>query len=764
MAGQKGRAAAVALLLATALLGGLAAAANAAPAGPPEAAELPSCAEGPERVGKEVLGTPCDDTIVAPPSVTAVYGGPGNDVIRGSVTTSQSGSPETGLHLEVGSQTFDGGPGNDVVYGDRGNDRLRGNGGNDRLYGGIGDDTLEGGEGDDLLSGGFGADTIDGQSGNDYVRGDATIDHIFDTGGGFDTLSFATGATPGFTAESNPTGASGFPGPNGERGVWLKLNEGGNNALDGEPSLGGGNDEVQPGVFERIIGTPFSDYIVGSTAAEEIWGGGGADVIKGGGGPDQLHGGGEGDFIEATPEASIDGEGGSDNCVGTVGKANCEGTAAAVNTRNPSLVSVGETTAAPGLTQVYLVGSTAADNVDVSYGGSGSVELTLSGSSFDTSLSEPGRCTISPGSASCPVSGLLDAIVLAGMGGNDSIGASVPDGVGVVEFGGAGADTLNGTDSEDVLVDGEGASADQLHAGFGDDALTHNGGADLLDGGPGSDLFLSVSICDGETIDGGEERVAPPITDRDNASWARLGAIGVDARLDQRLVGEVGAGEQPTCPGGSFDHLSRIEDLEGSSQSDVLYGDEGANQLLGHKGEDTYYALGGNDSILANSGSRDRVIDCGPGLDQAIIDFASVGDPAPIECELVREGAPEEFNELPLLTEPPRTPPPPPPPPDREPPRTKLLRHPPKLLRVGRAHRRLVAFRFTASEQPTFECKIDRKPYVGCRSPRRYRVGVGAHVFRLFATDATGNRDRTPALFKFKVVSTQRHRAAHRHR
>ena len=40
--------------------------------------------------------------------------------------------PETGLHLEVGSQTFEGGPGNDIVYGDRGNDTLRGNGGNDR--------------------------------------------------------------------------------------------------------------------------------------------------------------------------------------------------------------------------------------------------------------------------------------------------------------------------------------------------------------------------------------------------------------------------------------------------------------------------------------------------------------------------------------------------------------------------------------------------------------------------------------------------------
>ena len=744
------------LLLVTALLGASAGGASAAPADAPEAAALPSCAEGPERVGAEVLGTPCDDTIVAPPSVTAVYGGPGDDVIRGSVTTAQSGSPETGLHLEVGSQTFEGGAGNDIVYGDRGNDRLRGNAGNDRLYGGIGDDALEGGEGDDLLSGGFGADTIDGQSGNDYVRGDATIDHVFDSGGGFDTLSFATGVSPGFTAASNPTGASGFPGPAEERGVWLKLNEGGNNAIDGEPSLGGGNDEVQPGVFERIIGTPFSDYIVGSAAGEEIWGGGGADVIKGGGGADSLHGGGEGDFIEALGnEATIDGEGGTDNCTGTVSTTSCAGTAAAVNNRNSNLVSVGETTGAPGLTQVYLVGSGNNDNLSVTYGGSGNVEFALSpGASFDTSLAEPGRCAISANSASCAVSGLLDAIVLAGMGGNDTLTANVPDGVGVIELGGAGGDTLNGTISEDVLVDGEGASTDILNAEPGDDALTHNGGPDFLDGGVGSDLFLSVSICDGETISGG----AVGANDRDNASWARFGGA-VDARIDQSRVGEVGAGDEPTCPPGrSFDALSGIEDLEGSNGSDVLYGDEGSNQLLGHKGEDTYHARGGNDNLLANSGTRDRVIDCGPGLDQAIIDFASIGDPAPIECELVREGAAEEFNELPLLTSPP--PPPPPPPPDRKAPKTKLLRHPPARLRVAPGHRKLVAFRFNASEKSSFQCKLDRKPYAPCRSPRMYKVAVGAHAFRLFATDAAGNRDRTPALFKFKVVAIKRHHPA----
>src|SRR5882757_8627940 len=167
MAAYPGRAApALALVAAFALaLAGTAAAA-------PAPSEMPSCAEGPERVGDEVLGTPCDDHIVAPASVAAVYGGAGDDVIVGANSApvaASTGDPTTGLHLEVGSQTFEGGTGNDVVYGDRGNDTLRGNAGNDRLYGGIGDDVLEGGEGDDLLAGGFGDDKIDGEAGNDYV-------------------------------------------------------------------------------------------------------------------------------------------------------------------------------------------------------------------------------------------------------------------------------------------------------------------------------------------------------------------------------------------------------------------------------------------------------------------------------------------------------------------------------------------------------------------------------------------------------------------
>jgi Ca2+-binding RTX toxin-like protein len=758
----------------------------------PEPAEMttPSCAEGPEREGEVIVGTPCADHIVVPPAVTYVDGGPGDDLIEGSLTTATSTvavaasrSCEVECHLEVGSQTFEGGPGDDIVYGDRGNDILRGDAGDDRLYGGIGDDRLEGGPGNDWLSGGFGSDTIDGQEGDDFVRGDGTIDHIFDTGGGYDTLSFATGVTPGFGAGKAPT-VPGFPkGAEGERGVVVNLGLGGQDADDGVAASGGGVDEVQPGAFKRIVGSPFSDWIVGTGASEEIIGGGGADVVQGGGGADVLRGGADGDYLEGLPGSAMYGESGSepskdkvDFCTGGGAEVGCGSSTAAVVPRATGEVSVGEVAAGSGSVDIYLVGSTGADGVTVAYTET-AVEFALSGTSFDTSEADASGCLVSATHAICPFAAptapnvpALDALLLAGMAGDDTIATvGFPPGASVVEIGGAGADTLSGGQSEDVLVDGPPgeASADALHAGSGDDALLHDGGADLLDGGEGSDLFLSVSICDGETIDGG----SPLANDRDNASWAKNGALGVDARLDLGVVGEVGPDEAPVCASGSFDHLTGIEDLEGSTGSDVLYGDGRDNQLLGHQGEDTYRALGGNDTILANAGTRDRAIDCGDGEDTAVIDLAPIGDPAPIGCERVREGTPNEFETeieqpvpAPVTVPTPSTTPPPSvkmPKRDRTPPRTRIVRRPAKLVRVAPRRAAPVTFRFAADERSRFECKLDARPCRRCRSPLRAHLRPGRHAFRVFAVDAAGNRDRTPARFRFHVA-VLRHHGPHR--
>jgi Ca2+-binding RTX toxin-like protein len=678
----------------------------------------PTCAEGPTRVGDTTYGTPCADLIVAPASVEDVKGGGGDDTIVAGPITAAASCP-SGCHLGVGSQTFEGGEGNDVVYGERGNDILLGGPGNDQLFGGIGDDLLQGGPGEDRLAGGFGADSIDGEEGDDYVRGDSTIDRIFDTGGGTDTLSFSTGVTPGF---GDAVPVAGFPPKDGERGLMLELGATGQNADNGVAPNGGGVDEVEVGAFERIVGTPFSDYILGTGTGEAIYGGGGADALIGNGGADTLVGGADGDNVDA----------------------------GGVDPRDPSKVSVGFMTpsGATGYAQLYLVGSSGNDAVTATYGSTGVAFHLSPGTSFDSESHE--GCTVTANDATCPFGEPLDSVLIAGMNGNDSIVASgFPTSTAVFELGGEGLDSLTGGDWEDVLVDGPGEGKDVLNALGGDDALTHNGGADELLGGDGNDLFLSNSVCDEERIRGG--------AGRDNSSWARFGE-GVEANLASGAAGRPGGGEAPVCGGEPLDSLAEVEDLEGSSSKtsgDVLYGDGGPNQLLGHPGPDAYFAGAGEDSVLANSADADLVIDCGPDNDSALIDLPQYGDPAPVECESVAEGEPNNFRTVTQLPPPPLAEPAPPPPVkpprDRQPPQTRLAAHPRALLLTPGKWRQ-VAFRFASSEAGSrFRCKLDRKPYRGCVSPRRYRVKAGRHAFRVFAIDPAGNRDRTPVLFRFRV-------------
>jgi hypothetical protein len=324
----------------------------------------------------------------------------------------------------------------------------------------------------------------------------------------------------------------------------------------------------------------------------------------------------------------------------------------------------------------------------------------------------------------------------------------------VVILGNDGGDTLNGGDTEDAIVDGPGN--DSTNAAGGDDATPNNAGVDNLDAGAGDDLFVDDSACEGDMLDGGGGV--------DNANWAqfdlpvvldlaaqRAGLRGPSGELD--CVGS-GEGSVPTT-------LEGLEDIEGTSLDDVLIGDAAGNQLLGRPGADTYRAADGNDSILANSGDSDPVIDCGEGFDTAQIDIptASYQDAAPSGCEAIHERPPNSFRppDTPPNPNPP-TPegegPKPPPPPqarDTTPPVTGIRHRPRRILEVAHLPRR-VAFTFRSEAGARFSCKLDGRGFAPCGSPRGYRVGRGRHVFRVFAIDEAGNRDRSPALFAFRVM------------
>ena len=89
-----------------------------------------------------------------------------------------------------------------------------------------------------------------------------------------------------------------------------------------------------------------------------------------------------------------------------------------------------------------------------------------------------------------------------------------------------------------------------------------------------------------------------------------------------------------------------------------------------------------------------------------------------------------------------------PPPPDTDPPQTAITKSPPK-----RSTRSWAKFRFISDESGSaFFCKLDRRPFRLCRSPRTYRhLRPGRHTFRVKAVDAAGNADPTSAKRRFAI-------------
>ncbi len=64
-----------------------------------------------------------------------------------------------------------------------------------------------------------------------------------------------------------------------------------------------------------------------------------------------------------------------------------------------------------------------------------------------------------------------------------------------------------------------------------------------------------------------------------------------------------------------------------------------------------------------------------------------------------------------------------------------------------------VTFTFSSTETgSTFQCSLDGAAFTSCTSPRTVTVANGPHTFQVFATDASGNRDLSPALFSWTAA------------
>ncbi|MFN6010079.1 MAG: hemolysin, partial [Microcystis sp.] len=182
-------------------------------------------------------------------------------------TTNGTGIADN-IVLDNGSDTSDGGAGDDLIYGNGGSDSLLGNAGSDNIQGGSGNDTLDGGADNDTLDGGADNDTY--LFDTDLVLGS---DRLIDASG-IDTLNFAATTTKTINLNLGSTAAQTVTAGN----LTLTL--------------------ASATAFENVIGGSLNDTILGNSLANSLTGGAGNDTLSGLGGNDTLDGGAGNDTLD----------------------------------------------------------------------------------------------------------------------------------------------------------------------------------------------------------------------------------------------------------------------------------------------------------------------------------------------------------------------------------------------------------------------------------------------------------------------------------
>ena len=253
---------------------------------------------------------------------------------------------------------------------------------------------------------------------------------------------------------------------------------------------------------------------------------------------------------------------------------------------------------------------------------------------------------LGPHAVECERSGVKRLFVRVG-DGDDAVTVSV--GVPTLLAGGDGDDRLEGSETDDTMRGGPGA--DTLLGGDGFDTLGGGPGADVLSGGTDAvarevplelDLVSYTGSTDGVrvTLDGIADDGAPG--EGDNVLpdvEIVLGGRGDDTLIgnDEFLNGFAGGRGDDTIlgRGGEIDVLfgeDGDDDLAGETGEDVLEGGrgddrlrggDGSDDLNGGPGHDVLAGGAGADDLEARDGERDAPLG-GPGRDEALVDRRDV--------------------------------------------------------------------------------------------------------------------------------------------
>ena len=209
---------------------------------------------------------------------------------------------------------------------------------------------------------------------------------------------------------------------------------------------------------------------------------------------------------------------------------------------------------------------------------------------------------------------------VAGEAGNDVLSGSV------YMDGGPGDDVLNGTPGNDTLSGGPGA--DRVMAGAGADRVTEEStqfAADVIDGGPGTDLLWFYDRRAGVTVDLGRGAQSAGSPGEDNVVGGVEQVTG--GHGDDVVILRAGlTSDRPRVEGGPGDDLVVTHlpaDVSADTGNDTVIGSRGDDTLSGGAGADIIRGGRGNDTIQATDRRRD-IVDCGRGRDRLAADRRDV--------------------------------------------------------------------------------------------------------------------------------------------
>ena len=517
-----------------------------------------------------IFGGTGDDTIIGDDGEELMPGPIGDD---GAADSIFGGDGNDSIEADGGDDFVDGGEHNDVIVGEEGADSILGGNGNDSIDGGIGDDEITGDDGDDA---GGGDDSITGAAGDDTISGECGNDILFG-----DTLPDANGSDTIFGG-------------------------------DGNDSIYGDDESMFGGLADSLFGGGGEDFIFGQQGADTIEGGTGNDIIEAGGGPDRVRG--------DAGEDSIDGGDGSDLIFGDDGDD--------TGGDNDSILgAAGDDTLFGEGGDDILIGDTLpqADGSDTIFGGDGND--TIFGD--DAGTAGGAVDTIEGGAGNDSITGEQGADIIDGNTGSDTIFWVLDDGDDIIDGGTSGGDPLNDTDTDLLLVTGDGTANtfNVSRVGVGPTVEVEIDGAETLTvdniedisivGGGGMDMINIGNLTGTPTnvstiiVDAGDE------DDTVDASGITTGLpVGVDA--------DMGNGDDTFMGGAGSDSVN------GGAGEDTMFGGAGDDILTGGpNGEtktlpngsvvgttDLFYGGAGDDTITGDA--NDLVFFSGDGADYSI--------------------------------------------------------------------------------------------------------------------------------------------------